>query len=75
MTTVSTCRTLLDMPAECLGAAGNDGAPCLGLSARERMRSQIRSAMGAEDVGQLNQAASGHGSGRDGVDGGQQIER
>lgn len=65
---------LENMPAQCNGAAGNDGAPRLGLGTGERMRGKIVLPVRAEDVGQLDAAAAGHALRCNEFGGRQQIE-
>lgn len=52
---------LLDMAAQRFGATGDDGAPCLGLARGERVLGKVGLPVLAEEVGQLNPAAVGHG--------------
>lgn len=52
---------LVDMAAQGRSAASDDGAPRLGLAAGERMPGKVGLPLfAAQDVGQLDAAASGH---------------
>lgn len=64
---------LLDMAAKCGCAAGDDGAPCLGLVMPERVPGKPGLPVNAQDVGQFDVAASGHDL-MPGVQAGEQVE-
>lgn len=50
----------VDMPAQRRRAAGDDGAPCLGLRTGERMRGKVVLPVRREDIGQLQPAWRRH---------------
>lgn len=52
---------LFDMAAKRGGAAGDDGAPCLGLAARKPVPGQPGWPVNAQNIGQFDAAGAGHG--------------
>lgn len=57
----ATAVALFDMIAQCGGAAGDDGAPCLGLAAPKRVPGQPGWPVNEQNIGQFDVADAGQG--------------